>query len=65
VARTDGPVWLRRLLDQWPKAIWLNPQPQGVWPYRQSIALIQQIMQGHMYGVTSAGIAQGMRWLST
>jgi len=63
--KETGAVWLRRLLDQWPKAIWLNPQPQGVWPYRQSIALIQQIMQGHMYGVTSAGIAQGMRWLST
>jgi len=59
-----GAVWLRRLLDQWPKAIWLNPQPEGYWPYRQTIPVIQQIMQGHMYGVTAAGIARGMRWLS-
>jgi len=59
-----GAVWLRRLLDQWPKAIWLNPQPEGYWPYRQTIPIIQQIMQGQMYGVTAAGIAQGMRWLS-
>jgi len=59
-----GAVWLRRLLDQWPKAIWLNPQPEGYWPYRQTIPIIQQIMQGQMYGVTSAGISRGMRWLS-
>ena len=59
-----GAVWLRRLMDQWPKSIWLNPEPEGYWPYRQSISLIRQIMQDRMYGVTTAGIEQGMRWLS-
>ncbi|MCB5362305.1 VWA domain-containing protein [Pusillimonas sp. CC-YST705] len=60
----SGAVWMRRLLDQWPKSIWLNPEPEGYWPYRQSISLMRQIMQDRMYGVTTAGIEQGMRWLS-
>lgn len=59
-----GAIWLRRLMDQWPKSIWLNPEPEGYWPYRQSISLIRQLMQDRMYGVTTAGIEQGMRWLS-
>lgn len=59
-----GAIWLRRLMDQWPKSIWLNPEPEGYWPYRQSISLIRQLMQDRMYSVTTAGLEQGMRWLS-
>lgn len=59
-----GAVWLRRLLDQWPKAVWLNPEPEGYWPYRQSISLIRQIMQDRMFSVSTAGIEQAMRLLS-
>jgi len=59
-----GAAWLQRLLDNWPRSIWLNPEPEGYWPYRQSIALIRDIMHGRMYSVTVSGIEQGMRWLS-
>ena len=37
-------VWLRRLLDAYPAAAWLNPEPERLWEYRQSIGLIRQIM---------------------
>lgn len=59
-----GATWLQRLLDNWPKAVWLNPEPAAYWHYRQSIAIIQNIMHGHMYGVTVNGLEQAMRHLS-
>ncbi|MDX1668263.1 MAG: VWA domain-containing protein, partial [Limnobacter sp.] len=30
----SGAVWLRRFLDRFPKAAWLNPEPEGLWRYR-------------------------------
>ena len=35
-----GSVWMRRMLEIYPKAAWLNPEPEEVWPYRQSIGII-------------------------
>ncbi|NDB12378.1 MAG: hypothetical protein EBX54_10765, partial [Betaproteobacteria bacterium] len=31
-----GAVWLQRLAERFPKFTWLNPEPEGVWEYRQS-----------------------------
>jgi len=31
-------VWLKRVLEVYPRAVWLNPEPEEIWPYRQSIA---------------------------
>lgn len=59
-----GAVWLRRLLDAWPKAVWLNPEPAAYWQYRQSIALLRDLMHDRMYSVSVAGIEQAMRVLA-
>ncbi|MGK4923213.1 vWA domain-containing protein [Bordetella hinzii] len=59
-----GAVWMRRLLDAWPKAVWLNPEPSAYWQYRQSIALMRDIMQERMFPVTVAGLEQAMRLLA-
>jgi uncharacterized protein with von Willebrand factor type A (vWA) domain len=59
-----GAQWLQRMVSTWPKAVWLNPEPQASWPYRQSIALIRNIMQDRMFPVTVAGLEQAMRLLS-
>jgi len=59
-----GAVWLQRLLEAWPKSVWLNPEPAGSWQYRQSISLVRNIMQDRMYPVTVAGLEQAMRVLS-
>jgi len=59
-----GAVWLRRLVERFPKYAWLNPEPEGVWEYRQSIAVIKQIMGGRMYPVTIRGLEQAMRELA-
>ena len=44
-----GAVWMRRMLNTYPKAIWLNPEPEQLWPYRQSISVIREIMESRMY----------------
>jgi uncharacterized protein with von Willebrand factor type A (vWA) domain len=59
-----GTVWLRRVLDVYPKTIWLNPEPEQLWQYRQSIAVIREIFGGKMYPTTIAGLEQAMRYLS-
>ena len=59
-----GAVWLRRLLDAWPAACWLNPEPERYWNYRQSIALIQQLMGGRMFPLTLDGLTRAMAQLS-
>jgi uncharacterized protein with von Willebrand factor type A (vWA) domain len=47
-----------------PKFIWLNPEPEGLWQYRQSIAVIRQIMNNRMFPLTIDGLERGMRLLS-
>ena len=59
-----GAVWLNRLIDQFPRFVWFNPEPEGLWQYRQSISVINQIMKARMYPVTIAGLEQAMKVLS-
>lgn len=59
-----GAVWLQRLVQAYPRSVWINPEPAGVWPYRQSIALVQQILGQRMHPLTLAGLDGAMRWLS-
>ncbi|MFM1906425.1 MAG: hypothetical protein RLZZ591_102 [Pseudomonadota bacterium] len=59
-----GAEWLQRLMDAFPHFVWINPEPQGVWQYRQSIGLIQQIVQQRMVPLTLQGLDQAMRLLS-
>lgn len=58
-----GAIWLRRMVDKFPKFAWLNPEPEGVWSYRQSISVIKQIMSDRMYPVTLAGLEKATRQL--
>jgi uncharacterized protein len=59
-----GVEWLQRLTQAFPKFAWINPEPQGVWQYRQSIGIMQQIMSQRMYPLTVKGLEEAMRLLS-
>jgi uncharacterized protein with von Willebrand factor type A (vWA) domain len=59
-----GAEWLQRLTHAFPKYAWVNPEPAGVWQYRQSIAIIQQIMNQRMFPLTLQGLEGAMRLLS-
>jgi hypothetical protein len=55
---------LQRLTHTFPKFAWINPEPQGVWQYRQSIAVIQQLMSNRMFPLTLKGLEDAMRMMS-
>jgi uncharacterized protein with von Willebrand factor type A (vWA) domain len=59
-----GAEWLQRLTQAFPKFAWINPEPQGVWAFRQSIAIIQQLMGQRMFPLTLRGLEEAMRLLS-
>ena len=59
-----GAEWLQRLTNAFPKFAWINPEPEGIWQYRQSIAVIQQLMGQRMYPLTLKGLEEAMRLLS-
>lgn len=59
-----GAVWLQRFAQQFPKYVWLNPEPEQLWQYRQSIAIIRQLMSDRMYPITMDGLERAMQMLS-
>jgi len=60
----SGVQWMQRLLDTYPKAIWLNPEPQKIWPHVPSVRIISELMDERMFPLTVSGLEQGMRELS-
>jgi len=60
----SGAVWMQRLLAHFPRAVWLNPEAEHVWHYRQSTDILRQLLAGRMFGVTVGGIGDAMRTLT-
>lgn len=59
-----GAAWIQRFTSGFPKFIWLNPEPEGVWQYRQSISIMQQLMSNRMFPLTINGLECGVQLLS-
>jgi uncharacterized protein with von Willebrand factor type A (vWA) domain len=59
-----GQVWIQRLVEHWPKAVWINPIPDDRWAYGQSIRIIERLMEGRMFPLTLDGIDRAMRALN-
>lgn len=59
-----GAVWINRLIDHFSNFAWLNPEPESIWQYRQSIDIMQNLMKDRMYPVTINGLESAMRQLS-
>ena len=58
-----GALWMQRLLAVYKDAIWLNPQPEAVWNYHESIRLTRQLLGERMFPLTLEGLDRGMRLL--
>ncbi len=58
-----GAVWIKRLLNTYPNAIWLNPEPRVRWDYTPSIKLARELMGDRMYPLTIAGLDEGIKAL--
>jgi uncharacterized protein with von Willebrand factor type A (vWA) domain len=59
-----GALWMQRLLAVYPNAIWLNPQPEAVWDYHESIRITRELLGERMFPLTLEGLERGMRFLS-
>ncbi len=59
-----GAVWLQRFTQHFPKHVWINPEPEGLWQYRQSISVVRQLLGERMYPLTLEGLTRAMRTLS-
>jgi uncharacterized protein with von Willebrand factor type A (vWA) domain len=59
-----GAVWMQRLLSVYHDAIWINPQPESVWDYHESIRITRDLMGERMFPLTLDGLDRGMRLLS-
>jgi uncharacterized protein with von Willebrand factor type A (vWA) domain len=62
--REAGAEWLQRFTKTFPSYLWLNPEPEHLWEYRQSIAIIRRQMNNRMVPMTLEGLERGMRLLS-
>lgn len=58
-----GEVWLKRLLEHYPHAAWLNPVQEDWWGYTQSLGMIMERMDKRMFPLTVEGIDRAMRSL--
>ncbi len=59
-----GAVWLQRLLEKYPRTVWINPEPERLWEYRHSIQIIHNIVGGRMFPLTLEGLERAMRQLN-
>jgi len=58
-----GELWMRRLVNTYPHAVWLNPVPERDWNYTASIRMMRQLLKGRMFPLTLEGLDQAMREL--
>ena len=59
-----GAVWLQRLLQIYPKTIWLNPIKKDWWDHTQSVSMVRELMEDRMYPLTLSGLEDAMRELA-
>ena len=64
MSQDTGQAWLKRITDHFDKVAWLNPETPSYWQYTQTIGLIKDIMQGHMYPMTLHGIEDMTKYLA-
>jgi uncharacterized protein with von Willebrand factor type A (vWA) domain len=58
-----GAVWINRLLSAYPKAIWLNPEPELRWDYTPSVKITRELMGDRMFPLTLSGLDAGIKSL--
>ncbi|MDH3646336.1 MAG: VWA domain-containing protein [Gammaproteobacteria bacterium] len=59
----SGLVWMQRVLEHFPFAIWLNPEPVGAWKHIPSARITRELMQDRMFPLTLEGLDAGVREL--
>jgi hypothetical protein len=58
-----GAVWMQRMINTYPAAVWLNPTPEAHWGYSQSTKIMKELVKDRMYPLTLEGLDDAMREL--
>jgi uncharacterized protein len=59
-----GAVWMKRLLDVFPRLVWLNPDNEQRWEYSPSVRIVQELIGAdRMFPMTLEGLDHAMRRL--
>ena len=60
-----GATWMKRLMDVYPRMVWLNPEADQRWEYTPSIQVAQELIgKDRMFSLTLSGLDKAMRRLS-
>ena len=58
-----GELWMRRVVNTYPHAVWLNPVRESDWNYTASVRMMRMLMEGRMFPLTLEGLDGAMREL--
>ena len=58
-----GSVWLKRMLDHFKNAVWINPEEKQHWNFTPSIKLTHDLMEGRMFPLTLDGLSEAIKVL--
>jgi uncharacterized protein len=58
-----GEVWLKRMLQVYDKAVWLNPLSEKYWRYTPSVEMVSRLVDHRMFPLTLDGLDRAMRLL--
>ncbi len=63
VNEESGSVWLERITQTYPNAVWLNPVAKRHWDYSESTTIIRRLFSERMYPLTIEGLEGAMKEL--
>ena len=58
-----GSVWLKRMLDHFKNAVWINHEEKQHWNFTPSIKLTHDLMEGRMFPLTLDGLSEAIKEL--
>ena len=58
-----GSMWLKRMLDHFKNAVWINPEEKQHWNFTPSIKLTNDLMEGRMFPLTLDGLSEAIKEL--
>ncbi len=60
-----GAVWFKRVMDVFPRLVWLNPESEQHWGHTPSIQITQELLgEERMFPMSLTGLEQAMRRLT-
>ena len=59
-----GSYWIEKIVNNFNKVIWLNPEKKENWEYSQSTKMLKELSNHLMFELNISGIESGMKELA-